>query len=96
MRKLIVLAVVAMFLVVSSSFCFAAGSDVQNSTIVNATKNTGLNAAIGENATANQGSLNIKDSKVKNSTIVNASTNTGLNAAIGKGAEANQGSVNIK
>lgn len=56
-----------------------------------------LNAAIGKGATANTGSLTIKNSNVSRSKITVSSKNSKvLNAAIGKGATANTGSINIR
>ena len=99
MKKLIIVS--ALSLVVSAQ-AFAAGSEIKNSTISNkANIKNSQNMAIGYkgNATANQGSVAIKDSKVKNSTISNkANIKNSQNMAIGyKGnATANQGSIDIK
>lgn len=91
------IAALTVFACVSGS-AMAEGSKIEKSTIINASSNTNaLNAAIGENASANTGSVSIKGSEVKKSTVINASSNTNtLNAAIGKGASANVGSVDIK
>ncbi|MGJ0514421.1 MAG: hypothetical protein ACR65O_01575 [Methylomicrobium sp.] len=77
---------------------WAEGSKIEKSTLINAAQTTNsLNAAIGENASANTGAISIKGSKVEKSTVINASSTTNsLNAAIGKGASANTGSVDIK
>lgn len=97
MKTVLTFAALTLCTVVSSA-AFAEGSKIEKSTIINASANTNaLNAAIGENASANTGSVSIKGSEVKKSTVINASANTNtLNAAIGKGASANVGSVDIK
>jgi hypothetical protein len=90
--------VAALTLTVAAGSAFAEGSKIEKSTLINAAQTTNsLNAAIGENASANTGSISIKGSEVKKSTVINASSTTNsLNAAIGKGASANTGSVDIK
>jgi carbonic anhydrase/acetyltransferase-like protein (isoleucine patch superfamily) len=77
---------------------WAEGSKIEKSTLINASQTTNsLNAAIGENASANTGSIVVKGSKVEKSTLINASTTTNsLNAAIGKGASANTGSIVVE
>jgi hypothetical protein len=90
--------VAALTLTVAAGSAFAEGSKIEKSTLINAAQTTNsLNAAIGENASANTGSISIKGSEVKKSTVINASSTTNsLNAAIGKGASANTGSIDIK
>jgi hypothetical protein len=90
--------VAALTLTVAAGSAFAEGSKIEKSTLINAAQTTNsLNAAIGENASANTGAISIKGSEVKKSTVINASSTTNsLNAAIGKGASANTGSVDIK
>jgi hypothetical protein len=85
-------------LTVAAGTAWAEGSKIEKSTLINASQTTNsLNAAIGENASANTGSISIKGSKVEKSTVINASSTTNsLNAAIGKGASANTGSIDIK
>ena len=90
------LAAVTLIALISGS-AFAEGSKIEKSTLINASSNTNvLNAAIGDGASANTGSIAIKGSEVK-STVINASSNTNvLNAAIGKNATANSSSIDIK
>ena len=90
-------AALALLSIVSGA-ALAEGSKIEKSTLINASKTTNsLNAAIGENASANTGSISVKGSEVKKSTLINASSTTNsLNAAIGKGASANTGSIDIK
>jgi hypothetical protein len=97
MKKIISIAIISVGLAATSSV-MAEGSEVTQSTLINATANTNaLNAAIGKGAKANLGSIAIEGSKVSQSTVINASANTNvLNAAIGEDAEANTGSVSIK
>jgi hypothetical protein len=77
---------------------WAEGSKIEKSTLINAAQTTNsLNAAIGENASANTGAISIKGSKVEKSTVINASSTTNsLNAAIGKGASASTGSIVVE
>lgn len=101
MKKLLLVS--ALGLVVSAQ-AFAAGSTVKNSTITNkANIKNSQNMALGlgkGDATANQGAVQIENSKVKNSTITNkANIKNSQNMALGLGkgdATANQGSVQIK
>jgi hypothetical protein len=90
--------VAALTLTVAAGTTWAEGSKIEKSTLINAAQTTNsLNAAIGENASANTGAISIKGSQVSKSTVINASSTTNsLNAAIGKGASANTGSVDIK
>ncbi|MGR9052455.1 MAG: hypothetical protein ACU84J_07395 [Gammaproteobacteria bacterium] len=85
-------------LAVASSSAMAAGSKIEKSTLINASKNTLTNTqAIGKNSSANTGSISVKGSKVEKSTVINASKNTLTNTqAIGKNSSANTGSVDIK
>jgi hypothetical protein len=96
MKKYTAIAFVMM--TVAASSALAEGSKIEKSTLINASQTTNsLNAAIGENASANTGSISIKGSEVSKSTVINASSTTNsLNAAIGKGASANTGSIDIK
>ena len=86
----------------ASAVAFAEGSTIKNSTIdVSSTNKNVVNTATGflGSATANTGSVSIKDSTVKNSTISNSSTNKNVvNTATGflGTATANTGSVDIK
>ena len=91
------LAAVTLIALISGS-AFAEGSKIEKSTLINASSNANvLNAAIGEGASANTGSIAIKGSEVTKSTVINASSNANvLNAAIGKNATANTGSIDIK
>jgi hypothetical protein len=88
----------AVVLVALSSSAFAEGSKIEKSAIINASKNTLTNTmAIGENSSANTGSISIKGSEVKKSAIINASKNTLTNTmAIGKNSVANTGSIDIR
>lgn len=84
--------------VACSGAAFAEGAKVEKSTLINAAQTAGsINAAIGKDATANTGSISIRDgAEVKDSTVINASsTNGSINAAIGEGSTANTGSVSI-
>lgn len=76
----------------------AEGSKIEKSTLINASKNTLTNTqSIGENSTAQTGSISVKGSKVEKSTVINASSNTLTNTqSIGKGSSAQTGSVDIK
>jgi hypothetical protein len=91
-------AIAFVLMTLATGAALAEGSKIEKSTLINASQTTNsLNAAIGENASANTGSISIKGSEVKKSTVINASSTTNsLNAAIGKGASANTGSVDIK
>jgi hypothetical protein len=91
-------AIAFVMMTATAGSALAEGSKIEKSTLINAAQTTNsLNAAIGENASANTGAISIKGSQVSKSTVINASSTTNsLNAAIGKGASANTGSVDIK
>ena len=95
--KTVTLAAVALMAVVSST-AMAAGSKIEKSTLINASKNTLTNTqAIGKNSAASTGSISVTGSKVQKSTVINASKNTLTNTqAIGKNTVANTGSVDIR
>ena len=60
MKTFVSVAALTVFALVSAS-AMAEGSKIEKSTIINASSNTNaLNAAIGENASANVGSVDIK------------------------------------
>ncbi len=78
---------------------FAEGTKIEKSVIINASKNLQTNTqAIGENATAQTGTISIKGgAKVEKSTMINISDNLGTNTqAIGKGSVANTGSIDVR
>lgn len=82
-----------------SSAVYAEGAKIEKSTLINAATTTNsINAAIGKDATANTGSISVKDgAQVKDSTLINAATTSNsINAAIGEGTTANTGSIDIK
>jgi hypothetical protein len=87
---------ILLVIVLVSVDSFAAGSTVNNSTIVNkATIMRSRNLAIGS-AEANQGSISLNNANMRNSTIINKVKITNSNnVAIGFGgkAQANQGAV---
>jgi carbonic anhydrase/acetyltransferase-like protein (isoleucine patch superfamily) len=91
-------AIAFVLMTAAAGSALAEGSKIEKSTLINASQTTNsLNAAIGENASANTGSIVVKGSKVEKSTLINASTTTNsLNAAIGKGASANTGSIVVE
>lgn len=91
------LATLTLLAAVSTS-ALAEGSKIEKSTLINASKNTLTNTqAIGQNSSANTGSISVEGSKVEKSTVINASKNTLTNTqAIGKDSSANTGSVDIK
>ena len=75
-----------------------AKSTIEKSKLTVASKNKYvLNAAVGDGAAANTGSLTVKNSTISKSNITVATKNRFvLNAAIGKNSTANTGSINIK
>jgi hypothetical protein len=84
---------------VLSTAAMAEGTEVKQSTILNASNTTGSAAlAIGEKSEAAIGGVILKGgAKVGNSTILNASNTTGSAAlAIGKESEATIGTVMVK
>lgn len=89
---------ISLLFVALSGTTYAEGSKINESKLINSSVNTNVvNAAIGEKASANTGSISVHDSEVNKSTVINSSVNTNaVNAAIGKGANANTGSVDIK
>jgi hypothetical protein len=98
MMKTTYTAAAFVLITLTAGSAWAEGSKIEKSTLINASQTTNsLNAAIGENASANTGSIVVKGSQVSKSTIINASSTTNsLNAAIGKGASANTGSIVIQ
>lgn len=97
MKKILCFTSIAL-IVLGSSSVMAEGSKIEKSTLINASKNTLTNTqSIGENSTAQTGSISVKGSKVEKSTVINASSNTLTNTqSIGKGSSAQTGSVDIK
>ncbi|MGR9054200.1 MAG: hypothetical protein ACU84J_16295 [Gammaproteobacteria bacterium] len=95
--KTLTFATVALLAVVSSS-AMAAGSKIEKSTLINASKNTLTNTqAIGKNSSASTGSISVVGSKISKSTLINASKNTLTNTqAIGKNSVATTGSIDIR
>ena len=75
-----------------------AKSTIDKSKLTVASKNKYvLNAAVGDGATANTGSLTVKNATISKSKVTVATKNSlVLNAAIGKKATANTGSINIR
>ncbi len=98
MKKILFITSVA--LIASTSYsAMAEGTKIEKSTIINASKSTLTNTqAIGENSTAQTGSIGIaKGSKLQGSTVINASDSTLSNTqSIGKGTTAQTGSIDIK
>ena len=95
--------ITTMVVVVSAALPLSAmaeesSTDISKSKLTVSSKNSKvLNAAIGKNATANTGSMTIKNSDIKKSKLTVSSKNKKvLNAAIGKNATANTGSMTIK
>lgn len=80
------------------SFSSVAKTKIEKSKLIVSSKNSKvLNAAIGKNATANTGSMTIKNADIKKSKLIVSSKNSKvLNAAIGKNATANTGSMTIE
>jgi hypothetical protein len=97
MKKMFYVASVALAALVSSS-AMAEGSKIENSAVINASKDTLTNTqAIGVNSSASTGSITVKGSEVKNSAVINASQNTLTNTqAIGVNSTATTGSIDIK
>ena len=95
--KPLTLATVTLLAVISGT-AMAAGSKIEKSTLINASKNTLTNTqAIGKNSAASTGSISVVGSKVQKSTLINASKNTLTNTqAIGKNSVATTGSIDIR
>lgn len=94
MKKLIFIALTALL----SSSAMAEGTSIDKSTVINATENLLTNTqAIGENSSAQTGSVTMQGAKVSKSTVINASENLLTNTqAIGKNSSASTGSVDLK
>ena len=70
--------------------------DPRSVAVPDSTTNAKGNIAIGKGATANMGSVTVKDSSVKGTVTTKAQVKQSLNTAVGEGATANMGSVTVK
>ncbi|MEQ1638496.1 MAG: hypothetical protein ABL903_17640 [Methylococcales bacterium] len=98
MKTLYTAVAAAALMAVLSGSAFAAGSEIEDSTINNSSQNQNARTtASGRNAKASTGSIKIEGSEVEDSKILNSSKNQGARTtASGRNSEADTGSVVIK